>query len=242
MTGNRRILCVYHATQREDRVSRLLAARGFELEWVNPARGEILPEDLERYLGVVVYGGEQSVNDETEAMAAEQRWIARWVAEDRPYLGLCLGAQLLARALGADVRRHRDRLLESGYTRIHPEPGPDPLFNAPMYVFQWHNEGFDVPRGCERLARGARFDNQAFRRAAHIVGLQFHPEVTSAIMIQWFREGGHMLTDPGAQNAEAQLRDARVFEPVIESWTGAFLDRWVASSIESLNLPRASHA
>lgn len=242
MSDGRPILCVYHATQRADRVSRMLCERGYRLEWINPVRGETLPENLDDYLAVVVYGGEQSVNDDSPQMRAEQGWINRWVAGRRPYLGLCLGAQLLARALGATVSRHRLGLLESGYNLIRPEGGGNKLFAAPMYVFQWHNEGFDVPAGAERLARGARFVNQAFSQAPHIIGLQFHPEVTPAIMYQWFCEGGHMLTDAGAQDAETQLRDARVFEPAIESWTGRLLDHWLDRSLYAMQPRSVRHA
>ncbi|GJL81446.1 MAG: GMP synthase [marine bacterium B5-7] len=227
------ILCVYHASQRDDRVSRLLAGRGFELEWVNPARGEPLPEDCDRYLGVVVYGGEQSANDDSAAVLHERQWISRWVGEQRPYLGICLGAQLLAQALGATISRHAHGLLESGYIRISPEPDNDRLISGPMYVFQWHHEGFDIPNGCTRLARGMHFENQAFEYRPHMVGLQFHPEVTPDIMVQWFREGGHMLTDAGAHPAETQLRDARIFEPGIETWTTSFLDRWITDALNA---------
>jgi GMP synthase (glutamine-hydrolysing) len=233
MTSERRILCVYHATQREDRVSRMLGERDFMLDWVNPARGESLPEEFDRYLAVVVYGGEQSVNADTPAMRDERDWISRWVEQQKPYLGLCLGAQLLAHALGARIERHPDELLESGYTLVYPENGGSECFPAPMYVFQWHNEGFEIPANCTRLARGNRFVNQAFSYRPHMIGLQFHPEVTPGIMYQWFCEGGHMLTDPGAQNAEMQLRDAHVFEPGIESWTSEFLDRWITHSLNN---------
>lgn len=231
MTAKQRILCVYHATQREDRVSRMLAARGFALDWVNPARGETLPEDFDYYLAAVVYGGEQSVNDDTPAMQTERAWIGRWVDRAKPYLGLCLGGQLLAVALGAQVRRHDRNLLESGYARVYPTGNGARILDAPMYVFQWHNEGFDIPTGCTRLARGTRFVNQAFCREPHTIGLQFHPEVTANIMVQWFREGGHMLTSAGAHTAETQLRDARIFEPLVEHWTERFLDRWVAHAL-----------
>jgi len=226
MTDSRTILCVYHASRRDDRVSRMLAERGLILEWVNPARGEPLPDDPGAYLGAVVYGGEQSVNDDTAEMQAERRWMTGWIERDGAVLGLCLGGQLIAAALGARVGRHADGLLESGYTLIRPD-GTNGVVREPMYVFQWHNEGFELPPDCRRLATGARCENQAFSYRAHIVGLQFHPEVTSAIMVQWFHEGGHMLTDPGAHPAETQLRDARVFEPAVEAWTGSFLDTWL---------------
>ncbi len=233
MSPAQRILCVYHATQRDDRVSRILGTRGFQLDWINPARGETLPEVFDHYLAAVVYGGEQSVNDDSEAMRTEREWIRRWVAREKPYLGLCLGGQLLATALGARVYRHHEGLLESGYTLVHPASDGAGILDGPMYVFQWHNEGFEIPSGCTRLARGTRFANQAFSYRPHIIGLQFHPEVTANIMVQWFHEGGHMLTDPGAHDAETQLRDARVFEPSVEAWTERFLDHWINRALEA---------
>ncbi len=233
------ILCLYHATQRNDRVSRLLKSMGYNLEWINPVRSEALPTDLDRYLAVVVYGGEHSVNDPVAHVALEQDWINRWIALDKPYLGICLGAQFLAKSLGANVRRHHQGLLESGYTLIKPVSGKNRLIEQAMYVFQWHNEGFDIPPGTHRLAAGNRFANQAFTRAPHVIGLQFHPEVTPAVMLQWFHEGGHMLTSPGAHTAEAQLRDARVFESTIEGWTRTFLRQWASDAHLHVNTEKA---
>lgn len=228
MTTGRRILCLYHASQRDDRVSRMLRQRGHALTWINPARGEALPDRLDDYHAMVVYGGEQSVNDDTPAMHRERDFIGRWVAREKPYLGLCLGGQLLADALGAPIRRHPEGLLESGYTLVRPDGNGAGLLERPMYVFQWHNEGFELPAGCQRLASGSRYPNQAFAWRGHLIGLQFHPEVTPGIMLAWFREGGHLLTRAGGQCAAAQLRDAPVFEPVIERWTQTLLDHWLA--------------
>jgi hypothetical protein len=87
MTSERRILCVYHATQREDRVSRMLGERDFMLDWVNPARGESLPEEFDRYLAVVVYGGEQSVNADTPAMLTRETGFHVGSSSRNPTLG-----------------------------------------------------------------------------------------------------------------------------------------------------------
>ncbi len=242
MTPGRTILCVHHATRRADRVSRLLAEFGFDLAWVNPARGDPLPADTTRFDAMVVYGGEHSVNDDATHVRAEQRFIEAWLATERPYLGLCLGAQFLARALGARVSRPAHGLLESGFVRIEPVPGDEPLFDRATHVFQWHNEGFELPRDCQLLATGTRFPNQAFRFGPHAVGLQFHPEVTPEIMLQWFHEGGHMLTDPGARSAESQLRDAAVFTPQTERWTRNFLARWLNRAPNAIAEPVRNHA
>ncbi len=241
MSAPRSVLCLHHATRRADRVSRLLAEFGLDLTWVNPVRGEPLP-DVERFDALVVYGGEHSVNDDCAQVRAEQRFVERWLDTGRPYLGLCLGAQFLARAVGARVARPAHGLLESGFVRIVPEPVDEPLFERPCHVFQWHNEGFEVPPGCQLLATGKRFPNQAFRLGKHAVGLQFHPEVTPAIMLQWFREGGHMLTDPGARSAESQLRDAAVFSPGTERWTRDFLARWLDRAPSQAAEPIRRHA
>ena len=228
------LLMVYHATQRNDRVSRLLAERGFELEWVNPARGEMLPDDIDGYFAAVVYGGAHSVNDAREDVVREQRWIDRWIADERPYLGLCLGSQFLARSLGATVGPAADNSIEKGYTRIEPA-GDSGLVNRPMYVFEWHNEGYALPEGCTPIAGGRRFPTQAYRYRPWIVGFQFHPEVVPEIAFQWYAEAGEHQLLPQAHLAERQLRDAQIFEPGLEQWTRRFLDDWIDHSMNYHN-------
>ena len=217
---------VYHGSQRPDRVSRLLREMNCELHWVNPTEGEALPEDIDNWQGAVVFGGVHSVNDDRADIHAEQSWIKRWVGAQKPYLGLCLGGQFLAKALGAPVRKLSDRSLEMGYVRIDPMED-NPWITRPMYVFEWHNEGFTLPENCTWLARGQRCPVQAFSHRPWIIGLQFHPEVVPHVAVEWYQEAGEQQHVYAAQNLERQLRDAETFEPYLEQWTTGLLQQWL---------------
>jgi GMP synthase (glutamine-hydrolysing) len=224
------ILLVDHPVgKREDRVSRLLGKHGYDIEWCCPGRGDALPAPNSHYLAVVVYGGTESANDgEDKAyIRRETDWVGRWVATGKPYLGLCLGGQLLARALGADVARHAQGLHEIGYTPVTPTEAGRDFLPAPLHAYQWHKEGFEVPAGAELLAEGEVFPNQAFRYGARTYGLQFHPEVSIPMMNRWMEEAGHMLAEPGAHPRDRQLADARVRDPPMAAWLEGFLARWL---------------
>lgn len=208
---------------RGDRVSDWLEARGFELDYRCPAEGEPLPEDDESHRLTVVYGGVQSAND-NGYIEDEIAWIERWVEEGRPYLGLCLGGQLLARALGAKVEHHPDGLHEVGFVEIRPGAGSE-FLRSPLQVYQWHKEGFELPRGAELLAVGETFENQAFCYGDAAYALQFHPEVTEKIMRDWMVDGAESLSAPGATPKEQQLVDAARYGDGMAAWLDDFLGR-----------------
>ena len=223
----RPVLLLQHMDDpRDDRVAAHLAGRGFALEWRNPARGEALPAAAGDYAAVVVYGGVQSVNDAAREawMRAELEWIRRWVLDGGRYLGLCLGAQLLARSLGAEVGRHRHGLHEIGFVPVSPTPAGRPVLPAPLHVYQWHNEGFDLPDGAQLLARGEVFPHQAFRVGTRAFGLQFHPEATPAMRSAWLTASAHALNAPGAHDRARQERDARRYDDAMAVWLRDFLD------------------
>ena len=93
-----------------------------------------------------------------------------------------------------------------------------------MKMFQWHRDGFDLPRCVELLATNEHFPSQAFRYGRKAFGVQFHPEVTPEIMERWSLGGGHMLHMPGAQSREDQLIDYPICDPIMERWTTRFFD------------------
>ncbi|MEQ8354529.1 MAG: hypothetical protein RH942_03255 [Kiloniellaceae bacterium] len=227
------ILLIDHPVgQRDDRASALLRAMGYRTEWCSPGKGDRLPAVDSDYAGVVVYGGAESVNDaETVPYIRDEiEWIGRWTEAGRPFLGICLGAQMLARALGAKVWRHDAGLHQIGYVKIDPTPAANGFLGQSMHVYQWHNEGFDVPDCAELLASGPVFPNQAFRFGEAAYGLQFHPEVSRDMMLRWIRDAAHMLDEPGAQASDEQLAGCARFDPGMEGWLRQFLVRWLPSA------------
>ncbi|MCP5155464.1 MAG: glutamine amidotransferase [Ectothiorhodospiraceae bacterium] len=222
-----RALLISHIDDgQEDGVSTHLAARGWRLDRVSPYLGQSLPPPGDPYALAVVYGGAESANDEHLAhIRAEIAWIREWVHGGRPFLGLCLGAQLLARALGARVARHGEGRHEIGYVAVE-DTGVEPGFvPAGFRVYHWHNEGFELPAGAELLVRGDTFPNQAYRFGEAAFGLQFHPEVTWPMVERWMGVAGHMLAAPGADPAHRQRDDDAAHGPAMRAWLAEFLDR-----------------
>jgi len=129
---------------------------------------------------LIVMGGPMSVNDEGEHpwLRGEKQFIRDTIARGTPVLGVCLGAQLIASALGARVFRNAQK--EIGWHPIEAVPTNADVFRFPetLPVFHWHGETFDLPPGAVRLARSAACANQAFQIGRRTLALQFHLEVT----------------------------------------------------------------
>lgn len=212
---------------RDDRVSRWFARHGYTLDRRFVAKGDPLPSARADYAAVVVYGGPQSANDVADKpyLQDEIDFIRDWTRRQRPLLGLCLGAQLLARAHDAEVATHPEGLYEIGYVEVTPTAAGREVMPRAMHVYHWHKEGFEVPAEGELLAEGPTFPNQAFRLGRRIYGLQFHPETTVPIFTSWMEEAGHMLEVPGAQPREQQLRLALEHDSPLADWLDGFLAR-----------------
>ncbi len=166
---------------------RILDACGaLHVQTVKPLAGQPLPAHDE-VAGAVFMGGPMNV-DEVErypALAAERRWLAEAAERGMPVLGVCLGAQLLARALGAEVRAGEGP--EIGFAPVEVADPGDPLLGglAPRNeVLHWHGDVFDLPAGAEQLASSERTACQAFR-AGNAWGVLFHPEADFALVEAW---------------------------------------------------------
>lgn len=140
---------------------------------------------------LIIMGGAMSVNDEHiyPWLLTEKRWLRRFIALGRPVIGLCLGGQLIANALGAKVSKNHKK--EVGWTKIEAvEPYPDFCFELPKQfeVMQWHGETFDLPKGSKLLGWNEGCQHQVFQIGDNILGFQFHPEITPKTMALYLED------------------------------------------------------
>lgn len=161
---------------------------GIAVEFADLDReGSTLPE-LSNASGLIFMGGVMSVNDDLPFIDTETQAIRRAAAAGQPVLGICLGAQLIAKAMGARV--YRNRVKEIGWFDVHWSDAArhDALFagmDGPETMLEWHGETFDLPPGATHLAWSEHCRHQAFRLGANVYGMQFHLEATPAIIADW---------------------------------------------------------
>lgn len=210
----------------------LIRRRGHRIKFVNFERTPDALPSVDRYRGLIVLGGPMNVADADHRahLRVEMRAIEAALAQDKPVLGICLGAQLLAHVLGAPVRRHGRS--EIGWYRLDmtDHGAVDPVlggFAEAAPVFQWHHCSFDIPASAVHLASTVTCANQAFRYGASAYGFQFHPEVDARLIERWLGTSGYREDiDPAAlghgedeirratlEHAQAMAREA---EPMFE--------------------------
>lgn len=222
------LLVVHQDASDPGRVARLLRQRGFALDLRRPCRGDPLPTTMEDHAAAVLFGGPMSANDVgCDFIRRELDWLPVVLAGQAPLLGICLGAQMIARVLGAEVRPHPEGRHEIGYFPIHATEAGQDLFPPRMMVYHWHGEGFDLPRSATLLAEGDTFRHQAFAYGERVYGLQFHPEVTPAIQHRWLTRGAERLMLPGAQERRAQIALRGLYDRGLREWLDRFLGHWL---------------
>lgn len=229
VTNPRRVIIILHQEHSTPgRLGRLLQAHGLELDIRRPRFGDPLPQNLVEHAGAIIFGGPMSANDDDEWLRREIDWIGVPLKEQKPLLGICLGAQMLARHLGHRVHPHPHGKVEVGYYPICPTLEGHSLCPCPFpeNVYQWHREGFDLPRGAALLATGEDFAVQAFRFGPAAYGLQFHPEVTYAMICRWTIRGAERMALPGAQPRHLHLEGWFRHDAAVARWSEAFLTQW----------------
>ncbi|MGE0339344.1 MAG: glutamine amidotransferase [Xanthobacteraceae bacterium] len=230
----KKILTILHQERSTPgRVGRLLVERGFALDIRKPCLGEALPETLEDHVGALIFGGPMSANDDHDGIKREIEWCEVPLKEDKPILGICLGAQMMAKKLGAKVDFHEKGLTEIGYYPIRATEEGKAILDWPDHIYQWHREGFALPAGAVRLATSDTFENQAFRYGRAAFGVQFHPEVTHQMMCRWTTVAAHRLELPGAKSRGEHFDGRYQHDWKIRAWLDRFLDHWTGL----MNLP-----
>jgi GMP synthase (glutamine-hydrolysing) len=213
------------------RVGYSLRQRGYQLDTRRPRFGDSLPTSMAEHTGAIIFGGPMSANDRDDFIRAEIDWLEVPLREKKPFLGICLGAQMLAHHLGSRVYKHPDGHAEVGYYPIRPtEFGLRVCDPWPEKVYQWHREGFDLPLGADLLAQGDSFPVQAFCYEETAFALQFHPDVTHAMMCRWTTRGHERMLLPNAKPRAAHFADRPVYDPAGHAWLNAFLNHWLGKS------------
>jgi GMP synthase (glutamine-hydrolysing) len=224
-TGSKPVLIVLHQeTSSPGRVGQVLQARGFPLDIRRPPLGDPLPETLREHSGAVVFGGPMSANDDSDYVRLETDWMQVPLKENKPFIGICLGAQMLVNHLGGKVESHPDGLVEIGWYPIEPTEEGERLMSWPDMIYQFHREGFSLPSGATRLVTAEHYENQAFRYGENAWGIQFHAELTQAMMQRWVVRGAHRFVLPGSQEGRAHLQGRYLYDRAVLAWLHEFID------------------
>jgi len=214
-----------------DLLEGVLAAKGFSVRYLDAPIEDVAAFDpLEPDL-LVVLGGPLGAYDEAlfPFLIPELKAVERRLAADRPLLGLCLGAQIMARALGARVYPNPAGK-ELGWSALSLTPEGQNSVLAGLdgaAVLHWHGDTFDLPHGAERLASTPVTPNQAFSWGQRALGLQFHAEVSGRGLERWFVGNiGEISSTPGISLAELRADTAR-HAPIIEKRGAGVLGQWL---------------
>ena len=196
-------------------------------------KGDRLPEDLSMYSGAVSFGGIQSANDDyVDYIHYELKWLERAFLSNFPVFGICLGAQLIARALGASVTQHPEEIYEFGWYPIFPVNDNELEIPDSFVCYHRHGEIFSLPHGARLSASGPNCPNQGFIYSDNVIATQFHPEVNESLIHKWLL-GARPLADeglPGSQGVELQIKNSQVYIPSAHRWLSDQISSWLSEN------------
>ena len=227
--SNKVLIVLHQETSTPGRVGMQLIERGFSLDIRRPRFGDPLPGHLDDFEGAIVFGGPMSANDSDAFVQREIDWLGMAMQTGRPVFGICLGAQMMVKALGGTVRAHKDALVEVGYYPVEATTAGQNLMTWPSKFYQWHREGMYLPDNtdAELLVSGKTYPCQAFRVGKAAYGIQFHPELTLAMMYRWTTKAAPRMKLPGAKSRSDHFRGRALFDPAVKTWLSDFLDLWI---------------
>lgn len=210
----------------------ILEQRGIAAQIVCIDEGHTVPTSLEDISGLVFMGGSMSVNDPLDWVADELKLICAARREGLPMLGVCLGGQLLSKALGATVSRGENGQEIGWHTvrRIESDVAASWLGNLPEenMAFHWHGETFSLPEGAVQLLASQCYDNQAWV-SGNILALQCHPEMTADMVSEWASVNTTDIAQGGACNQSAGEITRQLDERIaaLHQLAGTLFNSWI---------------
>ena len=213
----------------------LLKQAGFRIRYVNFGREPESRPSLDGYAALIILGGPMNC-DHIEAhpnLLTEVEIIREAVSRDMSVLGICLGAQLLAIALGGAVSRNATREIGWYDVELTSAGATDPVLSAfatVQQIFQWHEEGIQLPPGAIRLAASDACNVQAFRHGEHVYGFQFHLEVDRSLIERWLTvPANQLLLQDEAGHIDPNVIRRQTSELVsdLEELSRATFSRWI---------------
>ncbi len=210
-----------------------LRRAGFEPEFIKVFSGRALPRTAQGYSAVMALGGPMGVYEEDihPFIGAELKLIESVLRSGLPFLGVCLGSQMLARAAGARVYKGKGKEIGWYRVRLTSDGLADRLFLGfpdEFTVFQWHGDTFDVPPGAVNLASSEMFPNQLIRVGRNAYGVQFHLEVTGEMIKEWIEvNGGELEGLKGVIDPGKIVKETTGNVPVLLRYGNAFVARFL---------------
>ena len=188
----------------------LIRSQRHRIKYVNFGRNPDSKPSIDGYDALIVLGGPMNIGQESEYphLDIEKEVIRSAIAQDKPVLGICLGAQLIAAAMGGKVYQAPQN--EIGWYKMKPTQsgGNDPVvgaFNQQEQIFQWHGFTFDLPTDAELLVEGEGVKNQAFRIKDNVYGFQFHLEASMPLIKRWLNLPAHQQ-ELGLDKAQGRIK------------------------------------
>jgi GMP synthase-like glutamine amidotransferase len=213
---------------------KILSEKGWTKEVLPLYAGKALPTSMKSYGLILLMGGPMSANDEDQYpfLRKELLFIRQALKIGRPVMGICLGAQLMAKSLGARVYPGPHKEVGWYFLNQTPAAKADPLFSLldPCFlVFQWHGETFDLPNGAIGLAGNEAYPQQAFRFGEWAYGLQFHFEVTEMMIRTWVNQWSDEIGQAKPQPLSALdiLQDSQVYLERLHKQVRLFFGRYL---------------